>query len=86
MKIGAFINKIQYANDLQAFGERYSFALGTPLHYAAEEGNLELVLFLLHNGADPSIKNTKGDTVYKTATLLKKAEVSLVLQQHRLER
>jgi hypothetical protein len=82
LDMGASINEIQYENHPQAFRERYAFALGTPLHYAAEEGNLELVLFLLQKGANPSIKNTKDRTVYETADFLKEYEVSRVLQQY----
>lgn len=32
----------------------------TPLHDATTSGNLEMVKFLIENGADPFVKNTKG--------------------------
>jgi len=38
-------------------GER---ALGTPLHYAARWGHVNLVKFLLAHGADPTIEGTQG--------------------------
>lgn len=32
----------------------------TPLHDATTSGNLKMVQFLIENGADPCVKNTKG--------------------------
>lgn len=79
LDMGASINEIQYENHPQAFGERYAFALGTPLDYAAGEGKVELVSYLLQRGADPSIKNTKGRTVLQTAEFLQQSEVVRLL-------
>ncbi len=55
--------------------------LGTPLHYAAEEGKQDVVLFFLQKGADPSIKNTKGKTVLEIAQLLHKLKVVQILSK-----
>jgi len=65
---------------LKLLGNVNAFGLGTPLHYAAGEGKLELVSYLLQRGADPSIKNTKGRTVIETAEFRKKAEVLRILK------
>ena len=80
LDMGLSINEIQYENHPQAFGELYAFALGTPLHYAAEENKPALVSFLLEKGADPSIKNTKGRTALQAAKFLQRFEVVSILE------
>lgn len=56
---GCAINAIRYQNHNVSY-ENYNllFALGTPLHEAAECGRLTMVEFLLSNGADPLIRDT----------------------------
>jgi len=39
----------------------------TPLHHAAEQGNIALIKVLLDNGADREIKDDKGRTPLKIA-------------------
>ena len=34
----------------------------TPLHYAAEGGNIDVVKLLLEHGADPNVKNNFDET------------------------
>jgi ankyrin repeat protein len=85
LDMGAPINEIQYENHPQSFRELSAFALGTPLHYAAEENNLELVSYLLKRGADPSIKNTKGRNVLQTAEFLQLPNVVEILQCQTLD-
>lgn len=80
LDMGASINEIQYENHPQAFGERYAFGLGTPLHYAAGEGKVELASYLLQRGADPSIRNTRGRTVIETAEFRQQSEVVRILK------
>jgi len=80
LDMGAAINQIQYENHPQAYGERYAFALGTPLHYAVREDKPELVSYLLLRGADPSIIDTRGRTALQTAEFLEKPRVLRVLQ------
>jgi hypothetical protein len=41
---------------------------GTPLDAAVKNGRLEAVKFLLEQGADASIKNSKGKTPVEVAT------------------
>ncbi|WP_299645458.1 ankyrin repeat domain-containing protein [Sphingomonas bacterium] len=40
----------------------------TLLHFAAEQGNLEMVKLLLARGADPTLKTTRGSTPYQVAS------------------
>ncbi|KAI9742591.1 MAG: hypothetical protein M1818_003732 [Claussenomyces sp. TS43310] len=80
LDIGAPINAIQYKDHSASFNELCPFALGTPLHYAAEVGRTEIVAHLLRRGADPSIKNTKGRTVLQTAKFLHQSKVEQILQ------
>lgn len=64
---GAPINEIQYKNHAPSWRDRCHFGLGTPLHYAAQDGRVEIVAFLLSRGADPTILDTKGRTVLQSA-------------------
>ncbi len=56
-----------------------SYSGFTPLHYAVIADNLEMVKYLLENGADPSIENNRGflpedyTTNEDIANLLKKS-------------
>ena len=47
----------------------------TPLFYAAEYGNKELVMLYLDRGADPFIENNNGSTVVHSAVNADKLEV-----------
>ena len=49
--------------------------LGTPLHYAVQDGRIQLVQFLLSRGADPTIKDTKGRTVLQLAEQYHQSDV-----------
>jgi ankyrin repeat protein len=77
---GISINEIQYQNHAPSWRDRFPFGLGTPLHYAAQEGKVELVKLLLSRGADPTVKNTKGRTVLQSAEFYRQAQVVELLQ------
>jgi ankyrin repeat protein len=47
----------------------------TPLHAAAQNGNLEIIEILLQNGADPSIKNEEGVTALDLARKQNRTDV-----------
>ncbi|CZT44840.1 uncharacterized protein RSE6_05081 [Rhynchosporium secalis] len=64
---GALINDIQYKNFTPSWRDRCLFRRGTRLHYAAQDGLVKLVSFLLSRGADTTILNTKGRTVLQSA-------------------
>ncbi|KAG9228138.1 ankyrin repeat-containing domain protein, partial [Amylocarpus encephaloides] len=72
---GASINEIQYENHAESWRDRCLFGLGTPLHYAAQSGNIQLVMFLLSKGADATIKDTKGRTAPESAEYYRQSEV-----------
>ncbi|KZF20271.1 ankyrin [Xylona heveae TC161] len=64
---GANVDGIKYQNDAKTFFQHQAFGLGTPLHVAAEVGNLTAVEHLLIRGADPNVKNTRGQLAYERA-------------------
>jgi ankyrin repeat protein len=59
---GAPINAIKYSNDPKVYAERKSYGLGTPLHRAAESGEVEIVKYLLSMGANARTLDSKGYT------------------------
>ncbi|KAK0981175.1 hypothetical protein LTR91_012032 [Friedmanniomyces endolithicus] len=60
---GSRINAIMYQSCPQSYDELLGlgFTLGTPLHEAAERGNLTIVRTLVAIGADASIRDSRGD-------------------------
>lgn len=57
---GAPINKVKYEDEPEVYYERKLLGLGTPLHRAAEFGHATIVTFLIEQGANPLIKDSKG--------------------------
>lgn len=57
---GAPINKVKYEDEPKVFWEREPFGLGTPLHRAAEFGRVEIVKYLLEQGANPLKLDSRG--------------------------
>ncbi|KAL3480771.1 hypothetical protein BJX99DRAFT_219635 [Aspergillus californicus] len=53
--------------------------LGTPLHRAADDGNIELVQFLLDQGADTTIKDTKERNALDLAVISNHEDVVAIL-------
>jgi ankyrin repeat protein len=72
---GMPVNDIQYKHHYPSWMINCPFYMGTPLHYAASEGNLELVKLLLSRGADPTIKNSNDKSLLQLAERYKRAEV-----------
>lgn len=59
---GAPIDDIKYKNDPRSYYLREPLGLGTPLHRAAEGGQVDIVKYLLELGADPLKLDSKGRT------------------------
>lgn len=54
----------------------------TPLHTAAYQGHLKVVMLLLANGANPLLKNDEGETAETLAQKFGQNEVVQQLRQH----
>jgi hypothetical protein len=57
---GAPIDEIKYSNDRKAYIDRVPYGLGTPLHRAAECGEVGIVKYLLSVGANARKLDSKG--------------------------
>ncbi|KAK2763316.1 hypothetical protein FQN54_009952 [Arachnomyces sp. PD_36] len=58
--IGKTVNKIKDEDNPEDYCRNLFSGLGTPLHYAAREGFLDVVQFLLQNGADTQRQDPQG--------------------------
>lgn len=59
----------------------YFMGLGTVLHRASELGKVDIVRYLISQGADPSITDANGRTAIQCAEKLKRREVIQELQK-----
>jgi ankyrin repeat protein len=78
---GASINQIQYKNHPRSWAQKEPFGMGTPLHYAVDLNRLHVVSFLLENGADPTIADSKGKTASDICKLQEDGDAVLQLLQ-----
>lgn len=57
---GAQLNMVMYADDQRFFRNYAPMDLGTPLHDAAQQGNVEAVKYLLTQGADTNVLSSRN--------------------------
>ncbi|KAL2758679.1 hypothetical protein ACRALDRAFT_2058014 [Sodiomyces alcalophilus JCM 7366] len=81
---GAPLNVNMYENHTRSMNMWFFMDLGTPLHKAATQGNLEAVRLLLDHGADPTIKDNKGRTALEYAVKAGHSDVVKVLRHGKL--
>lgn len=67
LNLGADIDHILHSENLVFFRRKIDFGLGTPLHYAVKRNKVELVRFLLGNGANRYLKSAKGTNAFEWA-------------------
>jgi ankyrin repeat protein len=68
-------SKVVHVNALGKFNR-------TPLHLASKYGNIEILKFLIRNGADPNVKNIHGFTALYVAALANNvAAIEILVQQ-----
>ena len=75
---GPPISNVMYQDRLDCYDQFKYFGIGTPLHEAAEEGKLDVVELLLAHGADPLVRDAKGDLAIDRA---RRAGQSAVVKQ-----
>jgi Ankyrin repeats (3 copies) len=64
---GAPINDVMYQHRLKDYFQMRPFGLDTPLHSTANEGRLDVVKHLLEKGADPLVKDARGEPAMEWA-------------------
>ncbi|KAK0803157.1 hypothetical protein LTR91_015498 [Friedmanniomyces endolithicus] len=77
---GASVNMLMYQNRPDCYIQREAFGLGTPLHAAATEGDMEVVRLLLDEGADISIQDSLGKLPYQLAEMHGHEAIATLLQ------
>jgi ankyrin repeat protein len=70
--VKAFIEKANNVNMVDSYG-------ATLLHWVAYYGNLDLAKFILSKGADPNLKDIRGNTPAASALNAKNYEMSILL-------
>lgn len=64
---GPHVNQVMYENRPACYELQKPFGIGTPLHEAADMGRLDVVDVLLARGADPNIKDARGELAIERA-------------------
>ena len=72
------INNVMYQDHLDCYDQFKYFDIDTPLHEAVEEGKSDIVELLLAEGADPLVRDAKGDLAINRA---RRAGQSAVVKQ-----
>jgi len=78
---GAPINEIRNEKEPIVYWDREPFGLGTPLHRAAEFGKIDIVKYLLEQGADPLKLDSKRETPRFWAESKDYTEMASILEE-----
>ena len=78
---GADVNAIKYIHDEESFVTWVLFELGTALHYAARNGDVDKVELLLERGARVDILDSMGQTPCEVARKYGKKEIVEILDR-----
>ncbi|EED11695.1 hspc200, putative [Talaromyces stipitatus ATCC 10500] len=78
---GADINAIMYNEHYPSQALYYFMGLGTALHKAAELGKVDIVRYLISEGADLNIRDANGRTALECAKMSNHWEVIQVLEK-----
>lgn len=82
---GAVIDEVEYEWEPEIFKRHWAREFGTALHHAAKRGNVEMVNFLLVNGARQDIKDSKGRTPMQYAQANGHDNVVAILGQRQMQ-
>ena len=77
---GAPINSAMY-EDYPSWALFFFTGVGTPLHKAAELNKVDVVCYLISQGADQSIRDANGRTAIECARRLNQGEVVKALEK-----
>ncbi|KZF20702.1 ankyrin repeat protein [Xylona heveae TC161] len=77
---GAVLNARMYENHPPSWNLQFFKGLGTALHRAAELGKSDVVSFLLQQGADISVRDSKGRTALDCARRYNRTNVVMILE------
>ena len=80
MSKGAPVSDIMFQSHLVSFYHFKPLGLGTPLHTAAQQGDMKAVELLLNCGADPNIEDTRGQLPIQLAWTYNFPEVVQILE------
>ena len=76
---GAPLNSIMYKPGSDAWMFYFWMGMGTPLHKAVESGKVDVVRYLLDQGANVDVENPKGQTALDVAKRLGYSEIAPLL-------
>ena len=77
---GASLNARMYENHQPSWNLQYYKGLGTALHRATGLGKTDIACYLIQNGADPSLQDSKGRTALDCARHYNHPEIVELLQ------
>lgn len=61
------INQVMFENHPTSYQLQKPFGIGTPLHEAVELGKVDVVDALLARGADPAVRDARGESAIEKA-------------------